>query len=96
MPPNPEEPNALADIRTDAENGDADAQNSLGRMYFLGREVARDDVEAFKWYLLAGAQGINSATERIWLIEDNLTAAQQAEGQRLAREWKPKIQRMAQ
>ncbi|MSU40672.1 MAG: hypothetical protein EXS28_03030 [Pedosphaera sp.] len=59
-------------------------------MYANGRGVAKDEVEAYKWWLLAGAQGLESAKKNILLIESDLTAAQRAEGQRLAKEWKPK------
>ena len=34
-----------------AEQGDADAQFELGEMYSLGGGVAKDDAQAFKWYL---------------------------------------------
>ena len=40
-----------------AEQGDADAQYSLGNMNAEGRGVARDDAEAVRWYRLAAEQG---------------------------------------
>ena len=57
MHPSPEAPNTLADLRTKAENGDADAQASLGEMYRDGQGVTQDDVEAVKWYRKAAEQG---------------------------------------
>ena len=40
-----------------AEQGDADAQNKLGLMYYNGEGVSRDHVEAMKWYRKAASQG---------------------------------------
>ena len=40
----------LADLRALAEAGDTEAQYNLGLMYFNGRGVAQDDVEAVAWY----------------------------------------------
>ena len=40
-----------------AEQGDAEAQFSLGGMYSGGRGVPEDDVEAVKWYRKAAEQG---------------------------------------
>ncbi len=40
-----------------AEQGHADAQNSLGDCYYYGRGVEQDYDEAVKWYRLAAEQG---------------------------------------
>ena len=42
--------------RLAAEQGDANAQYNLGRMYDLGQGVARDHEEAVRWYRLADGQ----------------------------------------
>ena len=77
--------------RKAGEKDDVDAKWYLGLMYQYGGDgVPKDETEAYKWYLLAGAQGCVSAHRSIDMIEDDLTPAQRAEGQRLAREWKPK------
>ena len=76
--------------RKAADQGNAPAQVNLGLMYANGQGVAKDEVEAYKWWLLAGAQGDEFAKKKIPLIERDLTAAQRAEGKRLAREWKSK------
>ena len=76
--------------RKAADQGNADGQNNLGGSYANGRGVAKDEVEAYKWWLLAGAQGDELAKKNIPLIERDLTAAQRAEGQKLAREFKKK------
>jgi TPR repeat protein len=43
--------------RMSAEQGNADAQNKLGNMYFDGKVVAKDYSEAFKWYQKSAEQG---------------------------------------
>ena len=40
----------IEQLRQAAEQGDAEAQNALGRAYDEGRGVAEDDREAVKWY----------------------------------------------
>lgn len=40
-----------------AQNGDADAQNNLGVMYYKGEGVPRDGIEAAKWFQFAAEQG---------------------------------------
>ena len=40
-----------------AENGDVDAQVTLGMMYDNGWYVAEDKAEAFQWFLRAAEQG---------------------------------------
>ena len=85
-----DEVEAMKWYRKAADQGNAPAQVNLGLMYANGQGVAKDEVEAYKWWLLAGAQGNEFAKENIPLIERDLTAAQRAEGQRLAREWKPR------
>jgi TPR repeat protein len=40
-----------------AEQGDARAQNALGRMYDEGQGVPQDYVEAVRWYRMAAEQG---------------------------------------
>ena len=76
--------------RKAADQGLAHAQHNLGARYADGRGVPKDEVEAYKWYLLAEAQGDEQAKKSIADIEKDLTPAQRAEGERLAREWKPK------
>ena len=44
-------------LRKAAEQGNADAQNKLGRMYDNGEGVAKDAVEAAKWYRKSAEQG---------------------------------------
>lgn len=54
-------PTAVRLLRPLAEQGNAQAQNSLGAMYYNGKGVAQDFKEAAKWYRLAAVQGNASA-----------------------------------
>jgi TPR repeat protein len=75
--------------RKAADQGDADAQNNLGLMYSNGRGVPQNYVNAHMWFNLASAQGDQSAVKNRDLVEKDMTPAQIAEAQKLAREWKP-------
>ena len=78
-----------------AELRDASALVGLGDIYQDGYGVIKDEVEAYKWYLLANAERdeivkINEdAKNRVDKIEQKLGPLQRAEGQRRAREWRP-------
>jgi hypothetical protein len=48
---------ALEIVRPLAENGDVRAQSLLARMYYRGRAVRQDHVEALKWFRLAADNG---------------------------------------
>jgi TPR repeat protein len=50
-----------------AENGDADAQRSLGFMYDTGHGVPRDKDQATQWYLRSAEQGNARAQYRLGL-----------------------------
>ena len=81
---------SFQETKIKAEKGDAAAQFALGLMYDEGRGVPKDEAEAYKWYLLAGAKGDEMAKKAIPPFEREITPAQRTEGQRLAREWKPR------
>ena len=48
---------AIRELRLLCEQGNADAQFSLGAMYRNGLGVPQDDAEAVKWYRKAAEQG---------------------------------------
>lgn len=48
---------ALEIVRPLAENGDARAQSLLARMFYRGRALRQDHVEALKWFRRAAEQG---------------------------------------
>jgi hypothetical protein len=76
--------------RKAADQGRVEAQFNLGVMYANGEGVPKDEVEAYKWWLLAGAQGNETAKNYFGSLERRMTAAQRAEGQKLAREFMPR------
>ncbi len=51
--------------------------------------MAKDYVEAYKWTLLAAGQGFHAAKALMADLENAMTREQIAEGQKLAREFKP-------
>jgi hypothetical protein len=54
--------------RLAAEQGDAQAQNNLGMMYFEGWGVPKDDKEAIKWFRVAASQGYALAQGNLGLM----------------------------
>jgi uncharacterized protein len=69
-----------------ANQGDASAQNNLGVMYAEGLGVRQNNVLAHKWYSLSAAQGEEEAARNRDIVESEMTPAEIAEAQRLARE----------
>ena len=57
-------------LRSEAEQGSASAQHSLGLMYDLGMSIPQDDQEAVKWYRLAAEQGHPPAYYNLALMYD--------------------------
>ena len=87
---------AMRWYRKAAEQGHALGQSALGIMYVEGRGVPQDLVLAHKWLNLAAARmpasienGRKMAVDVRDLVAKFLTAAQLAEAQRLALEWRP-------
>jgi TPR repeat protein len=58
-------------------------------MYDNGQGVPQDYVRAYMWFNSAAAQGLQGAEEDRDQVAQQMTAAQIAEAQKLAREWKP-------
>jgi TPR repeat protein len=71
----------------------------LGAMYYDGRGVPKDFQQALRWFSLAANQGDALTQLRLGLmlsgaqlrdaIAEQMTSAQIAEAQKLAREWNP-------
>ncbi len=76
--------------RKAAAQGSTVAQINLGVMYEDGQGVTQDYVQAHMWYNLAAAQGQKDAEEWRDSLAEEMTPAQIAEAQKLARELKPK------
>ncbi len=68
-------------------NSDADALFVLGMRYSAGRGVEHDLVAAHKWFNLAAMMGHDGALEARAEMAHEMTVAQIAEAQRLARDW---------
>ena len=80
---------------TAADQDDATAQFNLGTMYYYGRGVEQDFVEAHKWFALAAsrfppamAANIQRALNNCQLVAARLTPSQTADAHRLASGWK--------
>ena len=82
-----DERQAAAWVRKAADQGHADAQVFLGTMYGAGKGVPQDYGQAHKWFNLAAAQGHKKGSELRDEVAKQLSPAQLAEAQRLAREW---------
>ena len=61
----------IAELKAKAEKGDAIAQYNLGVCYRDGQGVAKDAVEAVKWYLKAANQGLAIAQVNLALMYDD-------------------------
>lgn len=79
--------------RLAANQENAGGQFSLGILYALGQGVPQDYVSAHMWFNLAAANGEKDAESERDEIAKNMTPAQIAEAQKLAREWKPEMAR---
>jgi len=73
--------------RLAVEQGDADAQTKLGGSYALGHGVLQDYVQAHMWLNLAAVQGQEQAPTLRGILAKEMTPAQIADAQGLAREW---------
>jgi TPR repeat protein len=84
---------AMSWYRKAAEQGNGPAQYYLGLMYAQGRGVPQDFVQAHMWLNLAATQDTGDAAQSRDTLAAMMTPAQVAEAQKLAREWKPKLER---
>jgi TPR repeat protein len=85
-------PEGVLWTRKAAEQGLPEAENSFGMCYAKGKGVPQDYLEAYKWFNLAAAQGGEHNTEahiNLSMAERAMTPEQIAQGQKLARDFKP-------
>jgi len=80
---------ALTWFRQAADQGSVQAQINLGAMYANGQGAPQDYIQAHMWLSLAAAKSETRAVELRNTVAVKMTAAQIAESQKLAREWKP-------
>jgi nucleoid-associated protein YgaU len=74
-------PAELADLRSRAEAGEAQAQHALGLAFADPTDGSANVAEAYAWLTLAGEQG--GSLEPLQRLLDRLTPAQLAEGKRI-------------
>ena len=74
-------PDAITEIRRQAEQGDADAQFSLGVMYDTGEGVPQDYGEALRWYRLSANQGYANAQYNLGNMYRNGEGVSQDDGE---------------
>jgi TPR repeat protein len=55
----------VADSRSNAERGDAQAQHNLGNLYYHGEGITQDYGEAVRWYRVAAQQGYAKAEDAL-------------------------------
>ncbi len=61
---------SLSELHRKAEQGDADAQLSMGGLYFKGQDVAMDYEVAAKWFRLAAQKGNAEAQYNLGMMYD--------------------------
>ena len=74
--PNAGSPDASTDwthIKSQAEQGDAEAQFNLGFCYARGEGVPQSDAEAYIWFSLASARGMENAAKSRDIAAENLS-----------------------
>ncbi len=74
-------------IEMAAQGGQPDALFELGLMYCTGRDVALDLIEAHKWFNLAAMRGNEEAKQYRFELSREMSKADVAKAQKLAREW---------
>lgn len=78
----------LADVHEGgAASVGADAMFELGLMYSAGRDVDIDLITAHKWFNLAALRGNEAAKTYRMEIARDLSRADVAKAQRMARQW---------
>ena len=80
---------ALAQWSAAADEGDPRSMLALGRLYREGLGVLQDYVEAYKWFNVAASRGNAEAASERNDLSARMTPEQLAEGQSLARTWRP-------
>ena len=66
-----QDPDAITEIRRQAEQGIVEAQFNLGVRYGNGKGVLKDDAAAVRWYRLAADQGYATAQLNLGFMYDN-------------------------
>ena len=80
---------AFTEAMAEAARGDGDAQYLVGFLYARGEGVAVDLVRAYLWFSLVADHGDRFAMDALAGLARRMTAAQIAEAEALARDWRP-------
>ncbi|MBS1875915.1 MAG: sel1 repeat family protein [Acidobacteria bacterium] len=76
-----------------ANQGYVKAERNLGAMYAEGRGAVRDYIKAYKWFALCSAAGNDACTAQRDLAAKRLNSGKLSEARRLAREFKPTMEK---
>lgn len=87
---------ALRWCRLAADEGHGPAMFVIATYYEKARGVPKDVVQAYQWYNLAAANGHENGAKWRDRLATNMTSAQIAQAQFLARNWNPKAQNSVQ
>ena len=79
-------------LRPLAEQGNPNAQYTLGVFYDNGLGVPQDRIRSYMWFELSASQGREGAAAFRDLIARRMTPEQIAEAKKLAHEWRPTTQ----
>ena len=80
-------------FRKAADQDNLDTQFNLGEMYELGNGVPQDYVLAYMWFTLVASHGTRPYAMRgMDRVAQQMSPEKIAEAQKLAREWKPKLE----
>lgn len=77
-------------FRSAADKGFAVAQNRLARCYAHGKGVAKDMIEAAKWYFIANAGGVEDAT--LEPLVAKMARADRQKAEQAAADWRDRSQ----
>ena len=66
-----DEAEAVRWYRKAAEQGDGDAQNNLGKMYYEGRGVVQNYLKAHMWWNIAASKGDEDARKKHGIASQN-------------------------
>jgi hypothetical protein len=75
--------------RKAADQNDPVAQRRLAACFYYGKGIPKNYVECYKWLLLSAAQGDERARKGVPIVERAISPNGIAEGQSLARDFKP-------
>jgi len=69
------------------ERGNRAAQYNVGRLFYYGKGVRRDRIEAYKWFFIASKNGVRRGDDAMRIAEQRMTSREIAEARVRAREW---------